>query len=146
MGKDNGETLDGLRRVDDLPPWARHLSQPRDPEDGFLWPRRCGRSGSGHTPNVVQIKVCLRDTPRKGKLLGVEDNVISVDFGDQIVRYRNHEPERLLEIVGIGGTVRVFSSLLQSWSDYCFSILDADAQWIPCDDEPLRSTTTGALV
>ena len=77
MDKDNGETLDGLRR--DLPAWARHLSQPRDPEDGFLLPRRCGLVGSGHTPNVVQIKVCLRDTPRKGKLLGVEDNVISVD-------------------------------------------------------------------
>ena len=105
-----------------------------------------GGVGSGHTPNVVQIKVCLRKTPRKGKLLGVEDNVISVDFQDQIVRFRNHEPERLLEIIGVGGTVRIFSSILQGRSGYCFCIVDADAQWIPCDDEPLSSTTPGALV
>jgi len=33
----------------------------------------------------------------------MEGNVITVDFGDEVKEYRNCDPDRLLEIVGIGG-------------------------------------------
>jgi hypothetical protein len=132
-------------RTSDVPEWARNRKQPIDPGSGFLWPRRCELHLAGHTPHVIQVKVCLRREPRIGKLESVKGNVVAVDFGDHVGQFRNHETERLLEIVGIGGTVRAFSSILQGWTDHCWSIAEVEAPWIPCNNEPLTATGPVAL-
>jgi len=84
-------------------------------------------------------------------LLEVEDNVIAVDFGDATRRYRNHDVERLVEIVGIDGAVRVCDEYIILRFDHgnltssCFSIADADEPWIPCNYNALTSITPDAL-
>jgi len=119
--------------------------QPRDPGSGLLWPRRCALFTPGHTPHVIAIKVCLRKEPRRGHLLYVEGNVVAIDFQDYVEQFRNHEPERLLDIVGLDGPVRVFGSILQGRTNYCWSIAQAEKQWEPCNSEPLTVTTPEAL-
>jgi hypothetical protein len=61
-------------------------------------------------------------------------------------QYRNHEVERLVEIVGLGGEVRICESysILRGGGDYCFSI--GAGEWVECDDEPLTSTSAESLV
>ena len=132
-------------RTRDVPEWACNRKQPRDPESGYLWPRRCELYLAGHTPHPTQVNVCLRQEPRFGTLRSVEDNVLAVDFGDHVEKFRNHETERLLEIVGLGRTVRAFSSILQGWTNHCWSIARNEVPWIPCSIEPLTATTPGAL-
>ena len=129
----------------EVPEWAGNRERPRDPKSGFLKPRRCELYVAGHTPHVIQVKVCLRGEALAGKLQSVVGNVITVDAGDRVERFRNHEPERLLEIVGLGGTVRVFSSILQGWTNHVWSIARAADPWRPCNDEPLTATTPEAL-
>jgi hypothetical protein len=79
------------------------------------------------------------------------DNVLSIDFGDATKQYQCHDPERLLDIVGIGGEVQVCESYSivrfrhSASGSYCFSILDAEKPWSPCDYQPLRATTPEAL-
>jgi len=132
-------------RTRDVPAWARNRELPRDTKSGFLKPRRCELYVAGHTPHVIQVKVCLRQEPLAGKLRSVDGNVITVEFGDDVEQFRNHEPERLLEIVGIGGTVRVFSSILQGWTNHVWSVSPAADPWLPCNNEPLTATTPEAL-
>ena len=133
------------RRRGDLPDWALNLRQPRDPRSGFLWPRHCERYLPGHTPHIIQVKLSWRESPRTGKLLSVHGNLIDVALGNHVEQFRNHEPERLLEIVGIGETVRVFSSILKGRRDYCWSLARAETLWAPCDSERLTATTSEAL-
>lgn len=132
-------------RIRDVPEWAGTRRPPRDPKTGFLWPRRCQLYVPGHTPHVIQVKLSWRESPRIGRLLSVDGNVIDVDLGKHVEQFRNHEPERLLEIVGIGRTVRVFSSILRGGSNYCWSIAQAEAPWTPCNNEPLTATTPEVL-
>ena len=89
--------------------------------------------------------MCLRGEALAGKLRSVDGNVIAVDVGDHVEQFRNHEPERLLEIVGIGGPVRVFSSILQGWTTHVWSIARAADPWTPCNNEPLTASTPEAL-
>jgi hypothetical protein len=133
------------RRREEVPDWALNLRQPRDPRSGFLWPRHCERYVPGHTPHVIQVKLSWRESPRLGELLSVDANVIDVDLGNRVEQFRNHEPERLLEIVSIGKPVRVFSSILMGGTDYCWSIARAEVPWAPCENEPLRPRTQEAL-
>ena len=90
--------------------------------------------------------MCLRGEALTGRLRSVDGDVIDIDVGDHVAQFRNHEPERLLEIVGLGGTVRVFSSILQGWTNHVWSIARAADPWTPCNNEPLTATTPGALV
>ncbi|MGB9112013.1 MAG: hypothetical protein WCF24_04720 [Acidimicrobiales bacterium] len=77
--------------------------------------------------------------------------MITVDFGDEIKKYRNHDVERLVEIIGIGGDVRINDEFVIPLSGrnnrggYCFSIADAEWDWEPCDDTPLSSMSPDAL-
>ena len=130
-----------------VPEWARGRKPPRDPETGQLWPRRCELYISGHTVHHIQALRSHDAEKRVGRLAAVEGNVITVDFNGEIEHYRNHEPERLLEIIGIGGTVIVCSSfsLLKSESGSCFSIAQDDGPWRPCDYQPLNSAKPDAL-
>jgi len=126
----------------------------RDPKSGFLKPRNCQLYRAGHTVHWIQAIHSSGTPHRIGRLIDVAEIVITIDFGDEIKRYRSHEPERLLEIVESRGfEVRVceeFVILRVDQADgsgsYCFSVVDADKPLIRCDNKPLRSTTPEALV
>jgi len=107
----------------------------------------CELYQAGHTVHHIQANRSAGAPHRQGTLTEILGNVISVDFGDEIRRYRNHDPDRLVDIVGIGGSVGVCERyvILRGNRGYCFSILDADEPWVPCDHEPLTSFTPGAL-
>ena len=109
---------------------------------------RCELYQAGHTVHHIQALRSHGQPHRQGTLTGVVGNVLTVDFGDEIKRYRNHDTDRLVDLVGIGGGVRVCQGyvILRGAGNYCFSILDADEPWIPCDHEPLTSFTPEALV
>ena len=112
-------------RTAEVPGWGYNRERPRDPTSGFLKPCPCELYVAGHTPHVIQVRVCLGGEARAGKLRSVDGNVIAVEVGDHVEQFRNHEPERLLEIVGTGGTVQVFSSVLQGWTKHVWSIAPA---------------------
>jgi hypothetical protein len=121
--------------------------RPRDPETGRRRPRKCDLYIAGHTVHWIQAIRSHDVANRRGHLVAVEGNAITADFDGEYERYRNHDPQRLLEIIGIGGTVIVCSrySLLKSGGGYCFSIVDAEDPWRPCDCKPLTSATPEAL-
>jgi len=108
---------------------------------------RCELYQAGHTVHHIQALRSHGQPHRQGTLTGVVGNVLTVDFGDEIKRYCNHDTGRLVDLVGIGGKVRVCQGyvILRGAGNYCFSILDADEPWIPCDHEPLTSFTPEAL-
>ncbi len=107
----------------------------------------CELYQAGHTVHHIQANRSAGEPHRQGSLTEVRDDVITVDFGNEIRRYRNHDPDRLVDIVGIGGSVGVCERyvILRGNGGYCFSILDADKPWVPCDYEPLTSFTPEAL-
>jgi hypothetical protein len=120
----------------------------RDPKTGYLTPGHCELYIPGHSVHWIQAKHSFGEPHRDGRLTDAEDNVITVDFGDEVKRYRNCDPERLWEILGIGHSVRVCEgySILRAWNNYVFCIVDADEPWVPCDYSPLTSATPEALV
>ena len=109
---------------------------------------RCELYRAGHMVHHIQAMRSHGELHWTGTLTDVLGNVITVDFGDVSRHYRNHDPDRLVDLVGIGGTVRVCEpyDILRGAGSYCFSILGADEQWVPCDHEPLTSFTPEALV
>lgn len=107
----------------------------------------CELYRAGHTVHHIQANRSAGEPHRHGTLTEVLGNIITVDFGDEIRRYRNHDPDRLVDIVGIGRSVEVCERyvILRGIGGYCFSILDADTPWVPCVHEPLTSFTVEAL-
>ncbi|HXY27730.1 MAG TPA: hypothetical protein VEH82_05570, partial [Acidimicrobiales bacterium] len=102
----------------------------------------------GHAVHWIQANRSAGLSHRTGRLTAVEDDVITVDFGDEVKEYRNCDPERLVEIVGIGSTVRFCERywILRGPSGYVFSVAPADASWqVPCDFSPLTSAIPEAL-
>ena len=108
---------------------------------------RCELYRAGHTVHHIQALRSVGEANREGRLTEVLGNVISVDFGGVTRQYRNHDTDRLMDLIGVGGTVRVCEGydILRGAGDYCFSVLDADEPWVPCDHEPLTSFTPEAL-
>lgn len=108
-------------------------------------PGRCGTYGRGHDVHYIPAIRSSNVSHREGKLALVSGNLIIVDFGDGDLRsYYNHHPQRLLSTIKIGGTARIpagyESSILRSGGGDCFSILPAEEEWVPCDQErPLLS-------
>jgi hypothetical protein len=131
----------------DLPSWADPETS-RDPESGFLHPRQCESYLPGHTVHWIQANRSAGQPHETGTLIGVEGNVITVEVDGTTKTYRNHEVERLVEIVGLGGEVRICESysILQGGGNYCFSIVDASKPWRECGDEPLTDTSAEGLV
>ncbi len=101
-------------------------------------PGICGTFGRGHDVHHVPAIRSSNVPHRRGKLALVSGNLIIVDFGDLDFRsYHNHHPQRLLTTTKIGGTVRIpegYGSILRS-AGGCFSILPAEDDWVPCDEE-----------
>jgi hypothetical protein len=113
--------------------------------------RRCQLYQDGHTVHYIQANRSAGRPHRKGQLINVDGHDITIDFGDEIKRYRNHHADQLLEVVGIGGLAKVceeyviLRSPIDHYQNHCFSISSVDDPWVPCDFEPLRSTTPQAL-
>jgi hypothetical protein len=126
-----------------IPHWARGRRQPRDPKTGYLWPRKCALYRSGHTVHPIQANRSIGQAHRHGHLIAVDGDLITVDFGGEVKSYWNHEVERIVEIVGIAGEVRICEDylLLRGGGNYCFSILAADESWTPCDYQSISSAS-----
>jgi len=105
----------------------------------------------GHLTHWIQLRRTSEVTPRTGKLVGVEDGIITVEYLDKVGRYRNHNAQRVLTIAKPGAKVRVFEDYgilgidLDHRSSKSFCIADADKPWTPCSYEPLISVTPDAL-
>jgi hypothetical protein len=106
----------------------------RDPVTGHLRPRPCHLFFPGHESHWVQAIRSAQQPHRRGALTHFADNVVTVDFGDAVERYRTCDIERLLEIVGLGHPVDVCEqySLLKTSDGYCFSVAKAEEPWVEC--------------
>jgi hypothetical protein len=134
----------------DVPDRARQRKQSRDRKTGLVRPRKCQLYLAGHTVHYIQAIHSAGEVHREGSLVASNGNVITVDFGDELKRYRNHDVEPLVEIVGIGGSVRICESYVilrfpRGGGNACFSIANVDEPWIPCDHTPLKSISPEAL-
>lgn len=102
----------------------------------------CGRYGVGHDVHYIGA-LKTRSLPQsKGRLAAVERNLLVVDFGrDDFRAYYTHHPQRLRNTIPIGGTVLVpegYGSILRSGGGACFSLLPAEHEWEPCNQEQAR--------
>jgi hypothetical protein len=127
-------------------------NRPTTPKDGSAARkknkvRRCQLYTDGHVVHHIQAIHSYGRPHRSGRLVDIDGNELTVDFGIDVKRYRNHDPDRLVGIIGIGGEVRDCESyvILRGGGSYCFSISAIDKPWTPCDFEPLRSATPEAL-
>ena len=102
--------------------------------------KRCQVMGQGHNPNPIAVRRSADARRRPGRLAGVEDTLLTVFFGPgEVLRARNHDPERLVSIVRLGGVVDVpvdYPSLLRTYDGYQFSLLPGDGELEPCTDDP----------
>jgi hypothetical protein len=130
-----------------LPPWAKTRSRPRDPVTGFLKPRRCQMYLPGHSVHWIQARKSEPGPFEVGILTEVNGDVITLEFGTEYRRYRNHEVERLVEIVGIDNGVHVSERyrILRSRTGYLFSIATVGDRSVSCDATPLATVTPEAL-
>lgn len=130
-----------------LPAWAKTRSRPRDPKTGFLKPRRCNVYSPGHSAHWIPAIRSDSAHHDVGILSEINEELFIVDFGTEYRTYRNHETERLVEIVGVGNGVRICERyrLARSRSGLLFSIALSSDPWGACDDSPLTSATPQAL-
>jgi hypothetical protein len=104
-----------------------------DLEDG----QRCQVFHRGHTPHPIQLNLAFNEPHRKGQLVGRSGEVIIVAFDDDTKIYRNHEADKVVTCVGLGGEVRVCETygLLRASNGQAFSISEDDLLG-ECDFEP----------
>ena len=102
-------------------------------------PGLCGTYGLGHDVHYIPAIRSSNAPHRRGKLALVSGNLIIVDLGDGGFRsYYNHHPQRLLRIIGIGGTARIpegYGRILRNAEGFCFSLLPAEEEWELCNQE-----------
>ena len=117
-------------------------------------PPRCQLYIAGHSVHWIQAKLSLEEAHRQGRLIAVDGDLLTVDFGDEVKQYRNCTANRLLEIVGVGGDVNIcegYSVLRTPSSDghylfcYLFCIAGVHETWVPCDYSPLTSASPEGL-
>ena len=85
---------------------------------------RCGTFGNGHGVHPIPATRSATAPHEQGRLVAVEGVLITVVFEDEVKDYRNHDPNRLIDIVGLGGRVDVCEHyrLLRARGTYYFSI------------------------
>jgi hypothetical protein len=94
-------------RAVSVPEWARGRKQPRDPKTGRLWPRKCELYVSGHTVHYIQGNRSASAESRRGKLVTVDGNEITVNLDGEILHYHRHRRD--------GEHRRVFQSVEECW-------------------------------
>ena len=102
--------------------------------------KQCQVMGRGHNPNLIAVRKSADARRRPGRLAEVEGTLLTVFFGPgEVLHARNHDPQRLLRIVKVGGVVDVpvdYPSLLRTYDGYQFSLLPGDGELEPCTDDP----------
>ena len=112
---------------------------------------KCDLYLPGHCTHWIQLRKASAERHRWGRLVAVDDDVITVAYLDGDGRYRNHRVETLLNIAAPGTKVAVCERYrtLRVDIDYrtstCFCITGTDDPWTPCSCEPLISVTPQSL-
>jgi len=115
-----------------------------------LEPRRCELYFAGHTVHWIQALRSAAQPHVTGTLLAVEDHVITVDLAGEEHQWRNHDPERLLESIGVGGEVRVCADWFiltyrppgsMAFTYDSLSIYPIHKPWTPCAYTPFEATS-----
>lgn len=122
--------------------WAGHGP------DGVIWPSACTRYQPGHTPHFIQANRSAEARLYKGRLVEVDGTLITLRFADRDKHYRNHDPERLLQIAPLGSMVRISEewSLGRGRHGHCFSIAPPNQAWLECDFRSSSSASLEALL
>ena len=103
---------------------------------------QCRRYSAGHTPHVIQVRLC-HESPADDWLqvvvLGAVGDVLTLADGDRLRRYRNHEAAYLAAVAERVGAearfnVRYRALFLQPWPDGARSVFHLQ----DVDDPPLR--------
>ncbi len=133
-----GESLGARER----PSWQDHGSS-RDPKIRFPVGNRCFRYGAGHRVHYLAAKHLPLFPSRTGHLVACEDDLVTLDFDGEIVRGRNHESARLIEIADAFGTIAFFNTNKLaipggSLSCYLFSLADLSQPLTECYRKPPR--------
>jgi hypothetical protein len=115
-------------------------------------PEQCTLYVPGHMVHVIQVFHSRSEprTPRSGSIVSVGSGVVIVDLGGEQRRYRNHETQRIRDVVR---DHRPEVNVDEGWSilrlphpggTYCFSIASADEPLLPCrTDEQTRFDVEG---
>lgn len=129
----------------------KRRSRSIDREIGHFRLKRCSLHLHGHTVHHIQAIRSFAEPHRDGHLIDVDGNVLTLDFNTEVVRFRNHDPDRLVQIVRVGNPVRVSPawSILRTpeirGSSQCFSICGPEEDWLPCRYDRLTSVAPEAL-
>ena len=70
-------------------------------------PEACDLYLPGHHTHWIQARMASAERQRWGRLVAVDDDVVTVAYLDGVRRYRNHQAETLLNIVAPGTKVAV---------------------------------------
>jgi hypothetical protein len=124
-----------------------YLDIGNDDEVAILESRACELFFAGHSAHWIQLRKSAGEPHRTGRLMAVEHHLLTIDYGGEIRYYRNHEPDHLIESIGIGGMVHVCEkySLLHADDGHYFSIADPSRVWRICDFTPFTATTFDEL-
>ena len=104
----------------------------------------CSRRTSGHAPHRATILLCHTGALAEWRsvfVLGVDDDGVTLADGDELVRFRNHDPGALARAVVEAGpeahlNTRFGYLFLASWPRdpaAVFSLCPADRPCPPCD-------------
>ena len=121
-----------MPNVDPLPDTGAHTAVP------------CSRRAAGHTPHRATILLCHTGALAEWRsvfVLGVDDDGVTLADGDEVVRFRNHDPAALARAVVEAGpeahlNTRFGYLFLASWPrdpEAVFSLGPADRPCPPCD-------------
>jgi hypothetical protein len=90
--------------------------------------------------------------PQRGRVAGVDEGLVTVSFGDEQRRYRNHDTDRLREILAAYSADVIVD---EGWSilklphgdgrAYCLSIAKESTLWRPCSYYHLVSLVSSRL-
>lgn len=110
-------------------------------------PVECDLYLPGHRTHWIQLRRASAQRHRWGRLVAVDDDVISVAYLDDVARYRNHQAGNLLDVAAPGTKVAVSERYRMLRVDVaqrtskCFCIAVGDDSWTPCSYEALISVT-----
>lgn len=123
------------------------------PGDQTADARECQLYFPGHTTHWIQVIHSAAEPHDPGVLVAVEGNLLTVDLEGEVRQYRTHHPQRVLDIIGIGGALEVNAEWSILWKrsgdqanaiPVC-SIAKAKTPWTPCDFAPLEDVSFEGL-
>ena len=103
----------------------------------------CTRRTAGHTPHRTNILLCHTGALaewRQVQVMGVDGGVLTLAAGDELQRFRNHDPEALARAVADAGPQACLNTrfgylFLASWPrepEAVFSLCAVDLDCPPC--------------